>query len=85
MFKRVILYLTLIATAVLILFAVLNRQNTHSLIPLFGAPSGQAVEQVVVQTVETSAEPTEGQQETSVELSSDALQSATPTDMVVAE
>ena len=74
MFKRVILYLTLIVTAVLILFAVLNRVNTHSLVPLFGAPSEQTVEQIV----ELSADSVVGEQELSAEPQSDAVQLDTP-------
>ena len=75
MFKRVILYLTLIVTAVLILFAVLNRKNTHSLVPLFGAPS----EQTMVQTVELPAVSVVNEQELSTEPQSDAVQLDTPT------
>ena len=75
MFKRVILYLTLIVTAVLILFAVLNRKNTHSLVPLFGAPSEQAVEQAV----ELPVDLVENEQELSAEPQSDAAQLDTPT------
>ena len=74
MFKRVILYLTLIVTAVLILFAVLNRRNTHSLVPLFGAPSEQTVEQ----TVKLPADVVEDEQEPSAEPQSDAAQLDTP-------
>ena len=74
MFKRVILYLTLIVTAVLILFAVLNRKNTHSLVPLFGAPSEQTSEQ----TVELPADSVVNEQELSTEPQSDAAQLDTP-------
>ncbi len=74
MFKRVILYLTLIVTVVLILFAVLNRPNTHSLIPLFGVSNGEVVsqteepveEEAGEQTVELPAELTEDPQEPAV-------------------
>ena len=75
MFKRVILYLTLIVTAVLILFAVLNRKNTHSLVPLFGAPSEQTMEQAV----ELPVDLVENGQELSTEPQSDAVQLDTPT------
>ena len=75
MFKRVILYLTLIVTAVLILFAVLNRKNTHSLVPLFGAPSEQTMEQAV----ELPVDLVENVQELSTEPQSDAVQLDTPT------
>lgn len=75
MFKRVILYLTLIVTAVLILFAVLNRKNTHSLVPLFGAPSEQTMEQAV----ELPVDLVESVQELSTEPQSDAVQLDTPT------
>ena len=75
MFKRVILYLTLIVTAVLILFAVLNRKNTHSLVPWFGAPSEQTMEQAV----ELPVDLVENVQELSTEPQSDAVQLDTPT------
>ena len=75
MFKRVILDLTLIVTAVLILFAVLNRKNTHSLVPLFGAPSEQTMEQAV----ELPVDLVENVQELSTEPQSDAVQLDTPT------
>lgn len=84
MFKRVILYLTLIVTFVLILFAVLNYKNTHSLIPSFGAQSEPTTE-LVEPVVELPGEPAEGVEETLCEPQCDTLHLATPTDTQVGE
>lgn len=83
MFKRVILYLTLIVTFVLILFAVLNHKNTHSLIPPFGVHSEPTAELVVEQEAELPGEPAEGVEETLCEPQCDTLHLATPTDTQV--